>query len=61
MFTHVDDVFCRKEIKEGAEVLQEKIAKYKPKIAVFNGKGLFCCHTSTLNCRCYLIYFITTY
>ena len=29
----------RKEIKEGAEILTEKILKYKPKIAVFNGKG----------------------
>ena len=30
----------RKEIKEGAEILAEKIRKYKPKIAAFNGKGL---------------------
>ena len=30
----------RKEIKEGAAILTEKILKYKPKIAVFNGKGL---------------------
>lgn len=31
----------RKEIKEGAEILKEKLLKYKPKIAVFNGKGMF--------------------
>ena len=31
--------FCRKEIKEGAEILLTKIRKFKPKIAVFNGKG----------------------
>ncbi|XP_062615700.1 uncharacterized protein LOC134277370 [Saccostrea cucullata] len=31
----------RKEIKEGALILQEKIKKYKPKIAVFNGKGIY--------------------
>ncbi|XP_074644620.1 uncharacterized protein LOC141901335 isoform X2 [Tubulanus polymorphus] len=37
----------RKEIKEGAEILQEKIKTYQPKIAVFNGKGIyevFCGH-----------------
>ena len=27
-------------MKEGAEILTEKIQRYKPKIAVFNGKGL---------------------
>jgi len=35
----------RTEIKQGAEVLAEKIKKYRPKIAAFNGKGnfnLFC-------------------
>ncbi|CAH1784768.1 unnamed protein product, partial [Owenia fusiformis] len=31
----------RKEIKEGGEILLEKIQKYKPKIAVFNGKGIY--------------------
>ena len=31
----------RKEIKEGATILCEKIKKYRPKIAVFNGKGKF--------------------
>jgi TDG/mug DNA glycosylase family protein len=31
--------FFRKEIKEGALILTEKLQKYKPKIAVFNGKG----------------------
>ena len=31
--------FCREEIKEGAEILKSKLIKYKPKIAVFNGKG----------------------
>jgi len=30
---------CRTEIKQGAEILAEKIRKYRPKIAVFNGKG----------------------
>ncbi|KAL3851621.1 hypothetical protein ACJMK2_015354 [Sinanodonta woodiana] len=37
----------RKEIKEGAQILIEKLKKYKPKIAVFNGKGIyevFCGH-----------------
>ncbi|XP_021350990.1 uncharacterized protein LOC110448845 [Mizuhopecten yessoensis] len=31
----------RKEIKEGAKYLSEKLNKYKPKIAVFNGKGIY--------------------
>ncbi|XP_048741191.2 uncharacterized protein LOC125655075 isoform X3 [Ostrea edulis] len=31
----------RKEIKEGATILSEKIMKYRPKIAVFNGKGIY--------------------
>ena len=31
----------RKEIKEGSKVLLEKIRKYQPKIAVFNGKLIF--------------------
>lgn len=31
----------RKEIKEGAKCLSEKLNKYKPKIAVFNGKGIY--------------------
>ncbi|XP_033746442.1 uncharacterized protein LOC117331708 isoform X1 [Pecten maximus] len=31
----------RKEIKEGAKFLSEKLNKYKPKIAVFNGKGIY--------------------
>lgn len=31
----------RKEIKEGSRVLLEKIRKYQPKIAVFNGKLIF--------------------
>ena len=37
----------RKEIKDGGEVLKEKIMKWKPKITVFNGKGIyeiFCGH-----------------
>ena len=29
------------EIKEGAEILREKLAKYRPKIAVFNGKAIY--------------------
>jgi len=29
----------RTEIKQGAEILAEKIKKYRPKIAAFNGKG----------------------
>ena len=33
-------VLCyREELEEGAEELKAKIQKYKPKIAVFNGKG----------------------
>ncbi len=31
----------RKEIREGGEKLKEKIKKFKPKIAVFNGKGIY--------------------
>ncbi|PNF21199.1 hypothetical protein B7P43_G05081 [Cryptotermes secundus] len=31
----------RKEIKEGSQILLEKLQKYKPKIAVFNGKLIF--------------------
>lgn len=33
--------FCSKEIKEGAKKLIEKIQFYQPKIAVFNGKGIY--------------------
>ena len=32
----------RQEIKEGADILRKKLALYKPKIAVFNGKGKWC-------------------
>lgn len=31
----------RKEIREGGQILLEKLQKYKPKIAVFNGKLIF--------------------
>lgn len=31
----------RKEIRDGATILLEKLQKYKPKIAVFNGKGIY--------------------
>ena len=31
----------KSEIAEGAEILREKLAKYKPKIAVFNGKAIY--------------------
>lgn len=31
----------RKEIKEGSRILLEKIQRYRPKIAVFNGKLIF--------------------
>ena len=31
----------RKEISDGAEVLKEKLVKYQPKIAVFNGKAIY--------------------
>ncbi|XP_043210277.1 basic proline-rich protein-like isoform X2 [Amphibalanus amphitrite] len=31
----------RKEIKEGAKILLQKLQLFKPKIAVFNGKGIF--------------------
>ncbi|KAK6177296.1 hypothetical protein SNE40_015423 [Patella caerulea] len=30
-----------KEIKEGGAILKEKLLKYKPKIAAFNGKGIY--------------------
>jgi len=35
----VVNVDCRTEIKQGAEALGQKIKTYRPKIAVFNGKG----------------------
>lgn len=31
----------RKEIKEGSQILLEKLKRFKPKIAVFNGKLIF--------------------
>lgn len=31
----------RTEIKEGASVVEEKLKLYKPKVAVFNGKGIY--------------------
>ncbi|GFO23225.1 G/u mismatch-specific DNA glycosylase [Plakobranchus ocellatus] len=31
----------KQEIKEGADILRKKLALYKPKIAVFNGKGIY--------------------
>ena len=31
----------RKEIREGVEVLTDKIKKFRPKIVVFNGKGIY--------------------
>ncbi|PIK53004.1 putative integrator complex subunit 3-like isoform X2 [Apostichopus japonicus] len=31
----------RKEIKEGAQIMVEKIKKYRPLIACFNGKGIY--------------------
>lgn len=31
----------RKEIKEGCRLLQEKLRRFEPKIAVFNGKLIF--------------------
>lgn len=39
--------FCRKEIFEGGEILKEKMLKFLPRIALFNGKGIyevFCGH-----------------
>ena len=31
----------RKEIKEGSQILLEKLKKFRPKIAVFNGKLIY--------------------
>lgn len=31
----------RKEIREGGRILLEKLQRYQPKIAVFNGKGIY--------------------
>lgn len=31
----------RKEIAEGGEILKTKMLKYLPKIALFNGKGIY--------------------
>lgn len=40
----------RKEMRDGAESLKEKIVKYQPRIAVFNGKGAY--HYVMGNIRC---------
>jgi len=42
-------LYCSKELKEGIEILTAKIQRFKPKIAVFNGKG------TTFYCTFYLI------
>jgi len=34
-------LLSRKEIAEGGEILKEKMLKIKPKIALFNGKGIY--------------------
>jgi len=39
MFIDCCKCYCSKELKEGIEILTAKIQKFKPKIAVFNGKG----------------------
>jgi mismatch-specific thymine-DNA glycosylase len=31
----------RAEIAEGAKILREKLIKFRPKIAVFNGKAIY--------------------
>uniref|UniRef100_A0A3Q4BXA4 G/T mismatch-specific thymine DNA glycosylase n=1 Tax=Mola mola TaxID=94237 RepID=A0A3Q4BXA4_MOLML len=36
---------CSKEIREGGRQLLAKLQKYKPLIAAFNGKGIFCKET----------------
>jgi len=41
-FCYCCDCRCSKELKEGIEILTAKIQKFKPKIAVFNGKGKTC-------------------
>jgi len=46
-------LYCSKELKEGIEILTAKIQKFKPKIAVFNGKGKTVCSIFTL--LCYLL------
>ena len=35
------------EIREGAELLKAKLAKYKPKIAIFNGKAIYEVYSGT--------------
>ena len=37
----------KKEIKEGSEILYEKLLKFKPKIAVFNGKAIYEVYSKT--------------
>ncbi|GFR89897.1 G/T mismatch-specific thymine DNA glycosylase [Elysia marginata] len=39
--TKVSADLKKQEIKEGADILRKKLALYKPKIAVFNGKGIY--------------------
>ena len=41
LISEVNVRFFRKEIKEGAKILQRKVEQFKPKIAVFNGIGKF--------------------
>ena len=31
----------KSEIREGAEILREKLARFQPKIVVFNGKAIY--------------------
>jgi len=47
----------RREMKEGAEILTAKIQRYRPKIAVFNGKGLLC--VKVLMCCVYIMAALT--
>ncbi len=39
--TRGSQALSKQEILDGVDILKEKIKRYKPKIAVFNGKGIY--------------------
>ena len=41
----------KQEIQEGAEILRGKLIKYKPKIAIFNGKAIYEVYSGSKNFR----------
>ena len=41
----------KQEFREGAEILKDKLIKYQPKIAVFNGKAIYEVYSGSKNFR----------